>query len=107
MEFNYSYKGSSAVTSHSSQTKMSFSPDTKREPTFFIGELQKNIEFREAISALHNVVVSDLRFKPKDKTAYKAWAAERDKIDVQMLAAQRTDLVEQIKGLQTELNQIY
>ncbi|MFY9224623.1 MAG: SWIM zinc finger family protein, partial [Blastocatellia bacterium] len=107
MEFNYSYKGSSAVTSHSSQTKMSFSPDTKREPTYFIGELQKNIEFREAISALHNVVVSDLRFKPKDKTAYKEWAAERDKIDVQMLAAQRTDLVEQIKVLQTELNQIH
>jgi hypothetical protein len=107
VEFNYSYKGSSAVTSHSSQTKMSFSPDTKREPTYFVGELQKNIEFREAISALHNVVVSDLRFKPKDKTAYKQWAAERDKIDVQILAAQRGDVVEQIKGLQTELNQLY
>ncbi len=79
---------------------MSFSPDTKREPTFFKGELGKNVEFREAISALHNVVVSDLRFKPKDKTAYKEWAAERDKVDLQLLATQRKEVSDQIKILQ-------
>src|SRR5262249_7552806 len=31
------------------------------------------LRFREAVSALHDVVVSDLRFKPKDRTAYQAY----------------------------------
>jgi hypothetical protein len=31
------------------------------------------LRFREAISALHDVVISDLRFKPRDKTAYEEW----------------------------------
>ncbi|WP_026085835.1 MULTISPECIES: hypothetical protein [Fischerella] len=61
MEFNYSYKGNTAVVENGGNTQMSFSPDTKRPPTYFIGELQQNIAFREAISALHDVVVSDLR----------------------------------------------
>ena len=34
--------------------------------------------FREAISALHDVVVSDLRYKPKDRTEYKEWRAQQD-----------------------------
>ena len=31
------------------------------------------LRFREAISALHDVVINDLRFKPRDKTAYEEW----------------------------------
>src|SRR5262249_35450361 len=37
------------------------------------------LRFREAISALHDVVISDLRFKPKDKTAYLEYLAEQKK----------------------------
>ena len=33
--------------------------------------------FREAISALHDVVISDLRFKVRDKSAYEAYLAEQ------------------------------
>ena len=62
MEFEYRYHGSTAVDSSARATSMSFSPDTRREPTYFVGELGKCLEFREAISALHDVVVSDLRF---------------------------------------------
>jgi hypothetical protein len=78
MEFNYSYQKSSSVASQGDRTQMSFAPDLTRAPTFFRGELRQNIAFREAISALHDVVISDLRFKPKDKTAYKEWAAQRN-----------------------------
>ncbi|MFN0202047.1 MAG: SWIM zinc finger family protein [Bacteroidia bacterium] len=80
MEFNYKYGGSSAVTSNANSTGMSFAPDTLRQPTFFIGKLHKKIAFREAISALHDVVVSDMRFKPKDKTEYKEWAKQQEEI---------------------------
>lgn len=106
MLFDYAYKGSSSVAGTSSSMKMSFAPDLKREPTYFIAELRQKIEFREAISALHDVVVSDLRFKPKDKTAYKEWAAEREQIDWQAVAAQKSELGGRIKLLQDELTDL-
>jgi hypothetical protein len=78
MLFNYRFAGNTKVSSSSYQTAMSFAPDTLRESAWFIGKLHKKIAFREAISALHDVVVSDLRFKPKDKTAYKEWVAQNE-----------------------------
>ena len=73
MEFNYRYVGQSAVTHGAAQSQVSFAPDTLREPTFFVGTINTHVRFREAISALHRVVVSDMRIKPKDRTQYFAW----------------------------------
>lgn len=80
MLFNYKYSGSSAVTGNADTTGMSFAPDTLRDPTYFRGKLAKAVPFREAISALHHIVVSDGRFIPKDKTAYKQWAKEQEEV---------------------------
>jgi hypothetical protein len=107
MLFDYAYRGNSSVESSATATAMTFVPDAKREPTYFVAELRQKIEFREAISALHDVVVSDLRFKPKDKTAYKEWAAQREQIDWQEVAAQRSAVTGKIKVLQDELNHLY
>ncbi|HET9533272.1 MAG TPA: SWIM zinc finger family protein, partial [Blastocatellia bacterium] len=106
MLFDYTYKGSTAVHSYASRTDMSFAPDVKREPAYFWGELKKSVEFREAISALHDVVISDLRFKPKDKTAYKEWAAQREAIDWQQVAAERADVGARVKQMQQELDSL-
>jgi hypothetical protein len=106
MEFNYAYKGNTGISENGSNTQMSFSPDTKRPPTYFIGELRQHLPFREAISALHHVVVSDLRFQPKDRTEYKAWREEQDKLAIQLYAAQREGLGQQIAQLQSELDQL-
>ncbi|MBW4620353.1 MAG: SWIM zinc finger domain-containing protein [Cyanosarcina radialis HA8281-LM2] len=107
MEFNYTYQGSTAVQERSGNTQMSFSPDLKRPPTYFVGELRQNVAFREAISALHDVVVSDLRFQPKDKTAYKEWRAKQEEIDWMLVAAQRQEVAGRIKELQAELSSLY
>jgi hypothetical protein len=104
VHFEYSYAGSSAVRNQGDSTELSFAPDLKRQPTFFSGELRQNVAFREAISALHDVVVSDLRFKPKDKTAYKAWAAKRDEtLDMDAILANRTAVASRLKSLREEL----
>ena len=91
MEFEYAYRGNSAVADTADSTEMSFSPDTKREPTFFRGELSNSLAFREAISALHDVVVSDLRWKPKDRTAYKEWLAQQEELDWMQIGGQRRE----------------
>ena len=105
MLFNYAFKGHSSVdNSRIDQTSMSFAPDVKREPTYFSGELRKSIEFREAISALHDVVVSDLRFHPKDKSEYKAWAAQQEQLNWQEVASRRKEVAARISTLRTELD---
>ena len=109
MIFDYKFSGSTSVTGTANSTAMSFAPDTLREPTFFVGKLNKKIAFREAISALHDVVVSDLRFKPKDKTEYKAWAAEQEKIWLSeyMATYQIEQVRDRIKQLKDELNKVH
>jgi hypothetical protein len=106
MEFNYSYQGDSSVANTSTNTQLSFSPDTLRQPTFFSGELRKSIAFREAISALHDVVISDLRWHPKDKTAYKQWAAQQEERALIEAAAQKRQVAKQIAETQAELDKL-
>jgi len=106
VEFEYSYHGSSAVFDSADRTDMSFSPDTRREPTFFKGDLRQSVPFREAISALHDVVVSDLRFKPKDRTAYKEWLAQQEELDWAMVDQQRAQVARQLEALRTEMEDL-
>ncbi|QDU82305.1 hypothetical protein Pla110_40600 [Polystyrenella longa] len=103
MEFNYNYQSITSIENSGSRTSMSFAPDTLRLPTFFRGELKQSIAFREAISTLHDVVVSDLRWKPKDKTAYKQWAERQNEIDLAKVASQKQELAQQIDEIQAEL----
>jgi hypothetical protein len=106
MEFSYSYKGSSQVSDRADRTDMSFSPDTSREPTFFRGQLDRKIPFREAISALHEVVVSDLRWKPKDRAEYKEWLARQEELDWTLIAQKRRDVAREIEAIQAELREL-
>jgi hypothetical protein len=106
MRFNYKYSGSSSVTNTSSSTGVSFAPDVNREPTFFVGDLHHKIPFREAVSALHDVVVSDLRFKQKDKTDYKSWLKEQEEVWLAEAMEGKGNLEQRIKKVQTELSGI-
>lgn len=103
MEFAYAFKRASRIDDRLASTSLSFSPDLKRAPTFFSGELHKSVPFREAISALHDIVVSDLRFKPKDKSAYKEWAAQQELVDLAAVGADRAGVAEQIRELGAKL----
>jgi SWIM zinc finger len=108
MLFNYKYHGNSGVATGAKGTDMSFAPDTLRSPTYFIGTLAKNIGFREAMSALHHVVVSDMRFKPQDKSTYKEWAAQNElKLLGELAIADNTERVKnEIRRISEELNDV-
>ena len=73
MNLDLRYLGASEVRESGSGATVRFSPNLARSRVFFDAELAYPIRFREAMSALHDVVVGDLRFKKKDKTAYLAW----------------------------------
>ncbi|MEO8700735.1 MAG: hypothetical protein ABI867_11860 [Kofleriaceae bacterium] len=103
MLFEHRYAGSSGVRQDEGATAMSFAPDTLRDPTFFRGEIARGIEFREAISALHDVVVSDLRFVPKDRSAYMAWREQQSYVDLAQLTRDQKRMSEEITSTQAEL----
>ena len=103
MKFEYGYHGSSSVNNSPTETSMSFAPDVTREPTFFKGDLRHGLEFREAISALHDVVVSDLKWRPKDREEYKAWLEIQEQHDVAQMMAQSGNLRLKVEELQGQM----
>lgn len=73
MNLRFAYLGRSELQPTGAGQMLSLVPNLAREPVAFDAPLRQPLRFREAISALHDVVVSDLRFKPRDKTAYEEW----------------------------------
>ena len=106
MLFEYRYFGNTAVDAGVSSTGLSFAPDTSREPTYFQGRVRQKLAFRECISALHHVVVSDLRFKPRDRTEYFAWLAQQELVDAAQVAADQQRAGQQLVEAKKELDEL-
>jgi hypothetical protein len=77
MRVDFRYQGQSAVRQALTGLELSFAPNLARPKVFFDAELQKPVRFREAVSALHDVVVGDLKAKKKDRSAWEAWKQAR------------------------------
>ena len=92
MEFRYQYYGSTQVNDTAHSQAFSFAPDVLRPPTRFDGTLRRDglayLQVREGLSALHSVVVSDMRTRGRDKTAYREWLAQNE---AQLLAGFMAD----------------
>jgi len=113
MEVQYRYAGDSVVSHTATSTQLSFSPDNLRPPTFFQGQLSQNLPFREAMSALHEVVESDMRYRPRDKSDYLTWlAAQKELFLAQALSEQQkikqklTDLRQELHSLQSQEDKV-
>ncbi len=65
---------------------LAFAPNLARPPVFFEGELREPLRFREAVSALHDVVVGDLRVAKKDRSRWGAWKRERAREEAELRA---------------------
>src|SRR5215218_8469736 len=73
MNVTLAYAGHSTLTQAGRGQVLKLVPNLAREAVAFDAPLLQPLRFREAISALHDCVVSDLRFKKRDKSAYKEW----------------------------------
>ena len=77
MNLLVSYLGRSGIRSGPTEVSVSLAPNLRRDRVSFGGTLRQPLRFREAVSALHDVVVSDLRYKPKDHSDYQAYLAQQ------------------------------
>jgi len=103
MNFVYRFLGETSAISDAGSSSFGFAPDTLRQPTFFTGKVVKHLAFREAISALHHVVISDLRFKPRDRTAYFEWLKQNEVQFLTEAIANRDKLKPKIDGLRERI----
>jgi hypothetical protein len=70
-----SYLGRSGIWTGPAGVAVSLAPNLRRDRVSYVGTLRQPLRFREAVSALHDVVVSDLRFHQKDHTEFKEYLA--------------------------------
>jgi hypothetical protein len=79
MRVSFAYLGRSRMleSSTGNSRTLSMMPNLAREKVSFDAPLLHPLRFREAMSALHDVVINDLRFKPRDKTAYEEWKKQQ------------------------------
>lgn len=79
MKVHLAYLGRSGLVGSSSaggQT-LALMPNLTREKVSFDAPLLHPLRFREAMSALHDVVTNDLRHRPRDRTAYEDWKQQQ------------------------------
>ena len=77
MQLDVAYRRRSAIVPAAAGLAIALSPNLRRDRVSFSGTLHQPLRFREAMCALHDVVISDLRYKPKDNTAYQAFLQEQ------------------------------
>ena len=94
MNLTLVYRGRSKVTSQATGLDVSLAPNLRRDRVAYDGRLKRPLQFREAMGALHDVVVSDLRYKPRDKSAYEAYKAEQNRREAEV----RRHVVSQTKA---------
>jgi hypothetical protein len=86
----FKYKGQSGILSSAlGDTRVAFATNEVREAAFFKGALGRPLVFREAMGALHDVVISDFKYHPRDHLAFQAWLRKEDEKFVQGLAVTR------------------
>ena len=90
MNLSLGYLGRSGLAVHGDAAQLSFAPNLCREPVAFDAALRQPLRFREAISALHDVVVCDLRVAKPDRTAWRQWRAGQQSREQQIRREART-----------------
>ncbi|HVV84098.1 MAG TPA: SWIM zinc finger family protein [Kofleriaceae bacterium] len=77
MKYELRYQGHSGLRELAGAAGLRFATNLGRLPVSFDAELVHPLRFREAVSALHEIVVGDLRLRKRDRSAHEAWRAQQ------------------------------
>lgn len=75
--FELGYSAPSNVETADGSARLALFGNLHRDPVQFDGRIRDPLRLREALSVLYQVVGSDFRYKPKDRTAYLAYSRMR------------------------------
>ncbi len=102
MIVQFRYKGQSAVVSGLADDRVSLATNQDREAAFFKGALGDPSLLRDAMAALREVVVSDFKYRPRDRVAYKAWLESQEKRFLAGLASRNDQARQKMLALEAE-----
>jgi hypothetical protein len=102
MFLSLAYLGRSNIVRSPTGLAVSLAPNLRRDRVSYTGILRQPVRFREAVSALHDIVISDLRYQPKDRTAYREYLAEQQKREAAIRRAAVSATRQQLKEQLTE-----
>lgn len=100
------YLGRSAIVNGMRQAGVAFATNKLREPAFFRGTLAQPLLFREALAALYHVVVSDFKYRPRDRFAFRAWLEDQDRKFLAALAIKGQKTQARLKELEDRLTDL-
>lgn len=102
MIVEFKYQGQSAIVSGLREARVALATNQDREPAFFKGSLGDPALLREALAALREVVLSDFKYHPKDRAAYRAWLDAQEKRFLAGLGARSEQARQQMLALEAE-----
>src|SRR5262249_45580172 len=88
------------------QAHVGFATNTLREATYLRGTLAYPLLFREALAALYQVVVSDYKYRPRDRLAFRAWLEEQAKKFLAGLALEGQKAPARVEELEARLGEL-
>ena len=106
MKLSYRYRGRSGVLNGLSQAHVAFATNELRETTYFKGTLGSPLVLREGLAALYDVVVSDFRYHPKDRTAFLAWLEDQDRRFLARLGADAEGSIAKLETLEARRDEL-
>jgi hypothetical protein len=102
----FRYEGRSAIVNGLDRAHVALATNTLREATFFRGTLGHPVLFREALAALYDVVVSDFKYRPRDRLEFQAWLAEQDRTFLAGLGMKRPAIRARVQALEARLGEL-
>jgi len=100
------YRGRSAIVNGLRQARVNFAANRLRETTYFRGEVAQPVLLREALATLHRVVVSDLKYRPRERVAFRAWLEEQDRLFLANLGMSSKKAQARLGQLQSRLAEL-
>src|ERR671935_2766974 len=102
MDLTVAYRGRSEIVRGPGGLAVSLAPNLRRDRVSFDGTLRQPLRFREAVSALHDVVVSDLRYQPKEHADYQAYKAQQKEREAALRRGAAEAVREQLRAAEPQ-----
>ncbi len=100
------YAGRSAIVNGLRDARVVFAANRLREPTYFRGDLAQPVLFREALATLYRVVLSDYKYRPRDRVEFRAWLEEQDRKFLDGLGMKSKKARDRVLELEARLDQL-
>ena len=103
---SYRYNGRSGIVNGLDRTHVALATNTLREATFFRGTLGRPVAFREALATLYDVVVSDFKYRQRDRVEFQAWLEAQDRAFLAGLGAKSQAIRDRTQALEARLGEL-